>query len=174
MLRAFDHNIYMEKARYKFLITIIIIISGAPRAKRASGAPWVNKSTHSRKFGNHVTDRPTVRPHHVTDRPTVRPHHRKTNAKFQVVCECIVFGAKTKGRPRFVKHKQLKSSAKSTQKKEIFRIGWAPCNSAILDILLIMSSSLEYKDRERQRKRESRRQASQAQRETKLLWRAAG
>ena len=39
--------------------------SGAPRAKRACGAPWVNKSTHPRKFGNHVTDRPT-------DRPSVR------------------------------------------------------------------------------------------------------
>ena len=38
--------------------------SGALRARRASGAPWVNKSTHPRKFGNHVTDRPTVRPHH--------------------------------------------------------------------------------------------------------------
>ena len=38
--------------------------SGALRAKRACGAPWVNKSTHPRKFGNHVTDRPTVRPHH--------------------------------------------------------------------------------------------------------------
>ena len=35
--------------------------SGAPRAKRASGTPWVNKSTHPNKFGNHVTDRPTVR-----------------------------------------------------------------------------------------------------------------
>ena len=36
--------------------------SGAPRAKRASGGPWVNKSTHPRKFGNHVTDRATDRP----------------------------------------------------------------------------------------------------------------
>ena len=36
--------------------------SGASRAKRASGAPWVNKSTHARKFGNHVTGRPTERP----------------------------------------------------------------------------------------------------------------
>ena len=37
--------------------------SGAPRVKRASGAPWVNKSTHPRKFGNHrPTDRLTVRP----------------------------------------------------------------------------------------------------------------
>ena len=25
------------------------------RAKRACGAPWVSKSTHPRKFGNHVT-----------------------------------------------------------------------------------------------------------------------
>ena len=24
------------------------------RAKRACGAPWVSKSTHPRKFGNHV------------------------------------------------------------------------------------------------------------------------
>ena len=38
------------------------LYSGAPRAKRACGAPWVNKSTHPRKFGNHVTDRPTDRP----------------------------------------------------------------------------------------------------------------
>ena len=37
------------------------INSGAPRAKRASGAPWVNKSTHPRKFGNHVTDWASVR-----------------------------------------------------------------------------------------------------------------
>ena len=26
------------------------------------GAPWVNKSIYPRKFGNHVTDRPTDRP----------------------------------------------------------------------------------------------------------------
>ena len=35
------------------------------RAKRAGRAPWVSKSTHPRKFGNHVTDRPS-------DRPSVR------------------------------------------------------------------------------------------------------
>ena len=46
-----------------------ILHSGAPRAKRACGAPWVNKSTHPRKFGNHVTDRPSDQP---TDRPSVR------------------------------------------------------------------------------------------------------
>ena len=39
------------------------------RAKRACGAPWVSKSTHPRKFGNHVT----------VHRPPVRPHHRATN-----------------------------------------------------------------------------------------------
>ena len=33
------------------------------RAKRACGAPWVSKSTHFRKFGNHVTvHRPPARP----------------------------------------------------------------------------------------------------------------
>ena len=32
------------------------------RAKRACGAPWLGKSTHPRKFGNHVTvHRPSVR-----------------------------------------------------------------------------------------------------------------
>ena len=46
------------------IIVIIIIISGAPRAKRACGAPWINKSTHSKKIGYHVSDRATVRPHH--------------------------------------------------------------------------------------------------------------
>ena len=39
-------------------------IAELSRAKRAQRAPWVSKSTHPRKFGNHVTDRPTVRPHH--------------------------------------------------------------------------------------------------------------
>ena len=35
---------------------------GASCAKRASGAPWVSKSTHPRKIGNHVTvHRPSVR-----------------------------------------------------------------------------------------------------------------
>ena len=46
------------------IIIIIIIISGAPRAERACGAPWVNKSTYSKKIGYHVIDRATVRPHH--------------------------------------------------------------------------------------------------------------
>ena len=34
--------------------------SRAPRTNHACGAPWVNKSTHPRKFGNHVTDRPSA------------------------------------------------------------------------------------------------------------------
>ena len=38
------------------------IIAEVWRAKRACGAPWVSKSTHPRKFGNHVTvHRPSVR-----------------------------------------------------------------------------------------------------------------
>ena len=31
------------------------LIGELSRAKRASGAPWVSKSTHPRKFGSHVT-----------------------------------------------------------------------------------------------------------------------
>ena len=50
------------------------IIAELWRAKRACGAPWVSKSTHPRKFGNHVTvHRP---PAHSLP---VRPHHRETN-----------------------------------------------------------------------------------------------
>ena len=46
------------------------------RAKRVCGAPWVSKSTHPRKFGNHVTvHRPPARP------LPVRPHHRATNVQ---------------------------------------------------------------------------------------------
>ena len=41
--------------------------SGAPRA-RLDGVPLLSKSTHPRKFGNHVT---------VQRPPAVRPHHRK-------------------------------------------------------------------------------------------------
>ena len=44
---------------FRGILTISVVTSGALRAKRASGAPWVNKSTHPRKFGNHVTHRPT-------------------------------------------------------------------------------------------------------------------
>ena len=44
------------------------------RAKRACGAPWVSKSTHPRKFGNHVTDRPSNRP---SVRTTVIPMFRE-------------------------------------------------------------------------------------------------
>ena len=35
------------------------------RAKRSSGAPWVSKSTHPRKFGNQVTV------HRTNDRPSI-------------------------------------------------------------------------------------------------------
>ena len=47
------------------LLSITPLYSGTPRAECASGASWVNKSTYPRKFGNHVTDRPS-------DRPSVR------------------------------------------------------------------------------------------------------
>ena len=50
------------KFKCKISVQKEVIHSGAPRAKRASGSPWVNKSTHARKFGNHVTGRPTERP----------------------------------------------------------------------------------------------------------------
>ena len=40
-----------------------MLIAELWRVKRACGAPWVSKSTHPRKFGNHVTvHRPPARP----------------------------------------------------------------------------------------------------------------
>ena len=59
-----DHHHHYQHHCIIIIVIIIIIISGAPRAKRACGAPWVNKSTHSKKIGYHVSDRATVRPHH--------------------------------------------------------------------------------------------------------------
>ena len=47
-----------------------LLIAELWRAKRACGTPWVSKSTHPRKFGNHVT---------VHCPLPVRPHHRHTN-----------------------------------------------------------------------------------------------
>ena len=47
---------------FSFLYSLVLAYSRAPRAKRTNGAPWVNKSTRHRKFGNHVTDRPSDRP----------------------------------------------------------------------------------------------------------------
>ena len=45
------------------------------RAKRPCGAPWVSKSTHPRKFGNHViVHRPPARP------PTARPSAARPSA----------------------------------------------------------------------------------------------
>ena len=54
---------------FKQRALIIMILAELWRAKRACGAPWVSKSTHPRKFGNHVT----------VHRPPVRPHQRATN-----------------------------------------------------------------------------------------------
>jgi len=56
--------------------------------------------------------------------PSVSPHHRHTNTKFRVVHGKGFFHLKTNGNLRFVKHKQLRSSGKSTlNKKKFFRVG---------------------------------------------------
>ena len=45
------------------VMTVMIMIAELWRAKSACGAPCVSKSTHPRKFGNHVTvHRPPARP----------------------------------------------------------------------------------------------------------------
>ena len=53
-----------------YITRVMLCYSGAPRAReaRVDGAPWLSKSTHPRKFGNHVTvHRPPT-----ADRPFVR------------------------------------------------------------------------------------------------------
>ena len=53
---------YFSVSVLAFCIPTLSTFSGASRAKRASGAPSVSKSTYSRKFGYHVTVyRPSVR-----------------------------------------------------------------------------------------------------------------
>ena len=64
------------------------LIAEVWRAKRACGAPWVSKSTHPRKFGNHVTVHrpPAARPSAPQGSQCSIPHflatvweHRKTD-----------------------------------------------------------------------------------------------
>ena len=47
---------------FLFIYNLSSLIAELWRAKRACGAPWVSKSTHPRKFGNHV--------HRASDRPS--------------------------------------------------------------------------------------------------------
>ena len=51
-------------------------INGTPRMHelRACGAPYLSKSTHPRKFGNHV----------IVRRVTIHPHHRHTSVNIGV------------------------------------------------------------------------------------------
>ena len=52
-------------------IFVIHVLFSSGAVARVSGAPWVSKSTHPRKFSNYV----------IAHRTTVRPHHRHTNVK---------------------------------------------------------------------------------------------
>ena len=49
----------LDQIQSRSFLMYILVIAELWRAKRACGTPWVSKSTHPRKFGNHVTvDRP--------------------------------------------------------------------------------------------------------------------
>ena len=52
-------------------------IAELSREARASGAPWVSKSTHPRKFGNHVTV------HRTNDRPSAPQAYQCSISHFQ-------------------------------------------------------------------------------------------
>ena len=67
-LRPQFFSICTSSLPFFFVYPCCCFYSGAPSA-RVGGAPLLSKSTHPRKFGNHVT----------VHRPPVRPHHRTTN-----------------------------------------------------------------------------------------------
>ena len=70
--------------------------------------------------------------------PSVRPHHRYTNTKFWVVHGKSFFLSKTNGNLRFVKHKQLRSSGKSTlNKKKFFHVSWPFLYICIFNIIYL-------------------------------------
>ena len=63
---------------------VIVELHARRFAPRVNGAPQVSKSTHPRKFGNHMTV------HRPSERATARPHHRATNVyspTFQLIWE---------------------------------------------------------------------------------------
>ena len=135
-----------------------------------SRAPWASKSTHPRKFGTHVTV------HRTNNRPSASQAYQWKSWgslwlqwEFWIQGTRLFFWREKEWSPRFVKHKQLRSSAKATQnKKKLFfsyRLTEIFLHSYFLEFSFIVSSSLEYRERERKSKRESRRQASQTQRE---------
>ena len=142
--------------------------SGArAREARASGAPWVRKSTHPRKFGNHVTV------HRTNDRPSApQAYQWKIGGglwvqwEFWILGTRLFFGAKTNGHRVLwsINNLEVQRSQLRTKRNYFFCIGWQKLflHSHFLEFSFIMLSSLEYRERERQRKRESRRQASQA------------
>ena len=46
----------LKDKKYQDSFVQLLIYSGAPaREARAGEAPWISKSTHPRKLGNHVT-----------------------------------------------------------------------------------------------------------------------
>ena len=51
---SFTACLLQEPFRCRFGEFLILSCSGA-LAREACGAPWVSKSTHPRKFGNHLT-----------------------------------------------------------------------------------------------------------------------
>ena len=63
----------------------LVSYSGAPRALRArvGGAPYFSKSTHPRKFGNHVT----VNQPPTADRPSAPQENQCLLSHFQLVWE---------------------------------------------------------------------------------------
>ena len=65
-----------------------------------------------------------------------------------------VFGTETNGHPRSVKHKQLRSWAESTQNKEKFFVSVDIFYTSVFSkIFFLMSSSLGFRERGRQRSR---------------------
>ena len=108
--------------------------------------------------------------HRASDRPTDRPSApqayqckitQSTGLVTQMQLAVILAGNRIATRV-LVKQRQLKSLKDENGKRKLFLYPW--CLKYKLRSI-VMSTNLEYRARERQRKRESGRQASEAQRE---------
>ena len=85
-----------------------------PNLSIFSGAPWVSKSTHHRKFGNHVTvHRPSVRT------TSISMENNSINRYGNPDATRDYFGGKSHSHPRLVKQRQLKLNKDENGKRKL-------------------------------------------------------
>ena len=95
------HNFFYYQIKQKTQNKNGRIYSGAlARKARASGAPWVSKSTHPKKFGNHVTV------HRTNERLSTPKHTNVESHTFKLVWEhrkTSLRGRRSKGKGKGIR-----------------------------------------------------------------------